>query len=337
MEGWVSIHRSFLDWEWWGNALMVKLWIYCLLSANTKDASWKGSVIPRGSFVTSQLHIADILNCSPRYVYTMLRRLKASECIEYHTSNRFTFIKVVNYDTYQVNDVNQTKNAVHGKRTKKSEQSSEQSSAISPNKKESLNNSTSNNCGTNSESEVRTEFRTEFQSKSEQSSDDIINKEIYKEIVDGGDMRARERDFENFKILEDDSKRQSTENHSEVGGVARAGERISVTNVAEWLRENGGQQWKEIACMQLGLTTQQLELAFDEFQRELIAQGVEDHDERSLRSHFTNLIRKKIEYNKKQKRYNGQTSNRIESFDDLREAVETGWRMGEAERNQRGA
>ena len=108
-----------------------------------------------------------------------------------------------------------------------------------------------------------------------------------------------------------------------LGFCARA--RIPAEKVANWLRENGGDQWKEVACMQLGLQPQQLDLAFDEFQRELIAQGVEDKEEDNIRIHFMNLIRKKIEWNKKQNRYGND--QRINSIDDVREAVELGFKM----------
>lgn len=302
--------------------------------------------IERGSFITSFAKLAKSLDVSDKFIRNMLRRLETAGQITTIRTHRFTKITICKYDDYQCNPnevgtLRARKNAQKGTNngTNLGTQSGTKSKMV-------LKNCNSDSCdtqnivgGTQCGTYKGTSKGTNEGTQSGTTTIEDRRKEIYKENVDGGvDTRAREREFENFKNLEDDSKQQSMENHSEVGGVARAGERISVTNVAEWLRDNGGQQWKEIACMQLGLTTQQLELAFDEFQRELIAQGVEDHEERSLRSHFTNLIRKKIEYNNKQKRYGQATNNgRIESLDDLREAVETGWRMGEAERNQRGA
>lgn len=74
--------------------------------------------------------------------------------------------------------------------------------------------------------------------------------------------------------------------------------------------------------MQLHLTMEQLDMAFDEFQRELIAQGVEDKEENDVRRHFMNMLRIAIRKNKS----NGN-DQRINSIDDVREAVELGFKM----------
>ena len=259
---------------------MVKLWIYILLSANSKRKKWKGSVIERGQFVTSQLYLAEMLDCSPRYVYKMLKRMVASGNITYIGTNKNTIITVCNYESYQ----EKNGNVVRTEFRTESEQSSEQSS---------------------------------YQS-SERSSDNIRIKN--KEIIPPPPAYAPAR--ENFS--EDFSELDLTNNKADrpagLGFCARA--RIPADKVADWLRNNGGDQWKEIACMQLGLQPNQLSLAFDEFQRELIAQGVEDKDESDIRPHFMNMLRIAIKKNKK----NGN-DQRINSIDDVREAVELGFKM----------
>lgn len=283
MGRWIKIYDKLLEWEWWDNALMVKLWIYILLSANSKKKKWKGNVIERGQFVTSQLFLAEMLDCSPRYVYKMLKRMVASGNITYIGTNKNTIITVCNYDSYQ----EKNGNVVRTEFRTESEQSSEQSS---------------------------------YQS-SERSSDNIRYKNkdnIDVVVVPPAGARARE-DFEEV-VLKDNKADRPTG----LGFCARA--RIPADKVAEWLRENGGDQWKEVACMQLGLNPQQLDVAFDEFQRELIAQGVEDKEEDNIRPHFLNLIRKKIDWNKKQNRY-GNNEQRINSLDDIRECVEVAKRM----------
>lgn len=280
MGRWIKVYDKLLDWEWWDNALMVKLWIYILLSANSKRKKWKGSVIERGQFVTSQLYLAEMLDCSPRYVYKMLKRMVASGNITYIGTNKNTIITVCNYDSYQ----EKNGNVVRTEFRTESEQSSEQSS---------------------------------YQS-SERSSDNIRIKN--KEIIPPPPAYAPAR--ENFS--EDFSELDLTNNKADrtagLGFCARA--RIPADSVADWLRVNGGQQWKETACMQLHLTMEQLDMAFDEFQRELIAQGVEDKEENDVRRHFMNMLRIAIRKNKS----NGN-DQRINSIDDVREAVELGFKM----------
>ncbi len=305
--------------------------------------------IERGSFITSFAKLAKSLDVSDKFIRNMLRRLETVGQITTIRTHRFTKITICKYDDYQYNP-----NEVGTLRARKNAQKGTNNDTnlgtqSGTNSKIALKNCYSNSCdtqnivgGTQCDTYKGTSKGTNEGTQSGTTTIEDRRKEIYKEnIIDGNTAYARVRDFENFEnseIRDNDPKTQNATNHSEVGGVARAGERVAVTDVAEWLRKNGGDQWREIACMQLGLTPQQLDLAFDEFQRELFAQGVEDKEERDIRPHFMSMIRKKIQANNKQKRYGQATNNgRIESIDDLREAVETGWRMGEAERNQRGA
>ena len=283
MGRWIKVYDKLLDWEWWDNALMVKLWIYILLSANSKRKKWKGSVIERGQFVTSQLYLAEMLDCSPRYVYKMLKRMVASGNITYIGTNKNTIITVCNYDRYQ-------EKAVIAVRTE-SEQSSEQSSHQS-------SEQSSHQSSERSSDNIRIK------------NEDIIPPPAY--------APARENFSEDFSEL--DLTNNKADRPAGLGFCARA--RIPADSVADWLRVNGGQQWKETACMQLHLTMEQLDMAFDEFQRELIAQGVEDKEENDVRRHFMNMLRIAIRKNKS----NGN-DQRINSIDDVREAVELGFKM----------
>jgi len=305
--------------------------------------------IERGSFITSFAKLAKSLDVSDKFVRNMIRRLETAGQITTIRTHRFTKITICKYDDYQCNP-----NEVGTLRARKKAQNGTNygtnlGTHSGTKSKMVLKNCDSNSCGTinmvggtQCGTNLGTNKGTNEGTQSGTTTIEDRRKEIYKEnVIDGNNAYARARDFENFEnseIRDNDPKTQNTTNHSEVGGVARAGVRVSVTDVAEWLRKNGGDQWREVACMQLGLTPQQLDLAFDEFQRELIVNGVEDKEERDIRPHFMSMIRKKIQVNNKQKRYGQATNNgRIETLDDLREAVETGWRMGEAERNQRGA
>ena len=280
MERWVKIYDKLLDWEWWDNPLMVKAWLYILLSANPKQKAWKGMVIERGQFVTSQSKMADIISCNRKTVRKILSRLVHSGQIIVSVDKSKTIISVCNYDNYQEN-------------TSKYGQQSGQ-----PNSQQ--------------------DGQQIGQQDGQQSGHNIRIKN--KEIIPPPPAYAPAR--ENFS--EDFSELDLTNNKADrpagLGFCARA--RIPADKVADWLRNNGGDQWKEIACMQLGLQPNQLSLAFDEFQRELIAQGVEDKDESDIRPHFMNMLRIAIKKNKK----NGN-DQRINSIDDVREAVELGFKM----------
>lgn len=285
MGRWIKVYDKLLDWEWWDSALMVKAWIYILVSANPKKKRWQGIEIERGKFITSQRKLARALSCNVKTVRRILERLSVANQITYSVEHRMTCITVCNYDDYQ--EKNSRYGTEHGTQD-----------------------------GTDYGTQDGTEYGT--QGGTERGHNiRIKNKDnIVVDVIPAG-VRARE-DFSDGTPMVNTADRPTG-----LGFCARA--RIPAEKVANWLRENGGDQWKEIACMQLGLQPQQLDLAFDEFQRELIAQGVEDKEEDNIRIHFMNLIRKKIEWNKKQNRYGND--QRINSIDDVREAVELGFKM----------
>ena len=53
MEGWIKLHKKFLEWEWFDKSEMVQLFIYFLMKCNYTDKDWRGIEIKRGSFICS--------------------------------------------------------------------------------------------------------------------------------------------------------------------------------------------------------------------------------------------------------------------------------------------
>ena len=76
MEGWISLHRKMIDWEWYNEPNTIRLFLHCLLKANHQDKKWRGIDIKRGSFVTSYAKLADELELSIQNVRTALNNLK---------------------------------------------------------------------------------------------------------------------------------------------------------------------------------------------------------------------------------------------------------------------
>ena len=101
---WVKLHRKFLDWEWFDEEGMVKLFLTLLLMANYEDKKWHGITVHRGQVLTSRDKLAKKVRLSVRSLRTCLSRLEQTGEIDLQTTNKYTIITISNYDRYQVKE-----------------------------------------------------------------------------------------------------------------------------------------------------------------------------------------------------------------------------------------
>ena len=99
--GWIKLHRSLLDWEWYDDVNVTRLFLHCLFKANHKDKKYRGSVVQRGTFLTGRDLLAVETGLSVRQVRTSLSKLKSTNELTIKTSRQGTVIEVVNYDRFQ--------------------------------------------------------------------------------------------------------------------------------------------------------------------------------------------------------------------------------------------
>ena len=102
--GWIKIHRSMLDWEWWDDQNTARVWLTILLSVNHEPKRWHGMIIDTGEMVTSRAKLAKKSGLSERAVRTSLERLKSTNEVTCKTTKHFTIIKVVKWDVFQAYD-----------------------------------------------------------------------------------------------------------------------------------------------------------------------------------------------------------------------------------------
>lgn len=100
--GWIKIHRRLLEWEWSDDPNMVALWIHLLLNANFEDSKWHGTIVPRGSFITSQSELTKKTGLSRRSLRTCIDRLKSTNEISVKTTKLYSVITICKYDSYQL-------------------------------------------------------------------------------------------------------------------------------------------------------------------------------------------------------------------------------------------
>ena len=100
-QGYISLHRKLLTWEWFTDINVYHLFIYCLLRANYKPTKWRGYEIKRGEFISSLNHISVDTGLSVQQVRTALDKLKKSDVLTKKQQGSNTLISIKNYSQYQ--------------------------------------------------------------------------------------------------------------------------------------------------------------------------------------------------------------------------------------------
>lgn len=118
-KGWIKLHRRLLDWEWYSDTNMVRLFLHLLLKANSSDRRWQGREVPKGSLVTSRATLEDETGLSQKTIRTCLARLIATGEIEVEATNRFSLVTICNFDNYQESEQGErpTGGQVNGQQT----------------------------------------------------------------------------------------------------------------------------------------------------------------------------------------------------------------------------
>ena len=99
--GWIKLHRKMLDWEWYSDSNVVRVFLHCLLKANHTEKSWQGETIARGEFITGLEVLSTEISLSTQQIRTALNKLEKTGEINRQSTNKGTRLRVCNYDTYQ--------------------------------------------------------------------------------------------------------------------------------------------------------------------------------------------------------------------------------------------
>lgn len=102
--GYISLYRKLLNWEWYTDVNAKTLFIHCLLRANYKDNKWRGIEIKRGQFLTSLSSLSKESGLSERQVRTALDKLILTNELTSNSNNKYRIITVLKYNEYQLVD-----------------------------------------------------------------------------------------------------------------------------------------------------------------------------------------------------------------------------------------
>ena len=75
-EGFINLHRKILDWEWYDDINVFRVFTHLLLTVNWTPAKWHGIEIHPGQKITSRETLATETGLSIRQVRTALEKLQ---------------------------------------------------------------------------------------------------------------------------------------------------------------------------------------------------------------------------------------------------------------------
>jgi len=104
-KGYIKLHRSLLEWEWYDELNVKVLFIHCLLKANYTDKDWKGQIIHRGSFITSYEKLSIETGLTVQQIRTAILKLKSTNEIIHKSTSHYSMITINNYDLYQTDNI----------------------------------------------------------------------------------------------------------------------------------------------------------------------------------------------------------------------------------------
>lgn len=102
--GFITIHRKIVDWEWYSDINVFRVFTHLILTANWKSKKWKGVMVRRGQKITSTQHLAQETGLSEQSVRTAIKKLNSTGEITSKSTNKYTLVTLVNYDLYQEKD-----------------------------------------------------------------------------------------------------------------------------------------------------------------------------------------------------------------------------------------
>ncbi len=104
MQGYIKLHRKILDNGVFADAELLKVFVWCILKANTTPNVVYGRKVDVGEFITGRITASEELYLKPSTIYKRLQRLKSQGYIDISSTTKNSLITVVNYKSYQLNE-----------------------------------------------------------------------------------------------------------------------------------------------------------------------------------------------------------------------------------------
>jgi DNA-binding transcriptional regulator YhcF (GntR family) len=110
MQGYIKLHRKILDNGVFEDAELLKVFVWCILKANTTSNMVYGRKVDIGQFITGRITASEELKIRPSTIYKRLQKLKRQGYIDLSSTTKNTLITVVNYKSYQLEEPKKKRN-----------------------------------------------------------------------------------------------------------------------------------------------------------------------------------------------------------------------------------
>lgn len=209
MEGWISLYRKFMNWQWYKDSNVKAVFIHLLLSANHKQEQWNKKTIERGQIITSRENLSKDTGLSIQQIRTCLSKLESTNEIKIETTNRYTLIEIINYDKYQKNINDQSTSKLTESTTNKSTSKNDNTST----NKKSLENTENkeiqengNNKSANKNSNTSTNKSTNISTDQSTTNNNIYNNKLNKNKLNDlfNYLNRKKKNFDGLTELDRD-------------------------------------------------------------------------------------------------------------------------------------
>ena len=99
--GWIKLHRSILDWEWYEDKNTTRLLIHLLASVNHEDKKWKGKTIKAGSMAFSWDTLSLKCGLSKQQLRTSMGKLESSNEVTRSITGKYQLVSLCKWGELQ--------------------------------------------------------------------------------------------------------------------------------------------------------------------------------------------------------------------------------------------
>lgn len=99
--GFIKLHRQLLNWEWYDDINVYRLFTHLLLKVNYEPKKWHGITIEAGQIATSYEKLAIQTCLTVKQIRVALDKLKKTGEVASQSTNNYTIITIANWSKWQ--------------------------------------------------------------------------------------------------------------------------------------------------------------------------------------------------------------------------------------------